>query len=470
MNKTLAGLARIGIWGLAVIAGARVGAAEVRDLWKERLKSVVAVEFFTEMELDRRPTVTFGLVVDDQGTIILQNGAVNVRAAPNQLKDFRVYIPGAPPQKYTAGTYLGQSSVTGWHFVRVAESLRGALVPITRFAAPAGSDATVKLTDSVWGMGLRGKDEDFAAYYLEGKVAILQTLPLLTAVCLNDVAAPGLPVFNQEGIFVGVAINGFGQTFMQFSGRDRGGLPVVMINMGESSAFQMASEIMPYFSGIPNDIYGRPVAWLGVQGLQPVDPEVAGFLKVENACVVSEVLAGSPADQAGFKDRDMIVAMDGKPLPRLKPDRAVVGYVELQLDRHKPGDVVTFGVQRGAERVELSAKLVEEPKMQREAERKYFDRLGFTAREFVYMDGVARRAPAAEHAGLIAHFVKANSPVSTAGLQFDDWIKEIDGVPVRSYAEAAEQLAKIESDANRNEVVLLIRRGGETQVLRAKLK
>ena len=71
-------------------------AAGTQTLWAERVKCVVAVEFFTETELDRRSTEVFGVVADDAGTIIFPAAAVNPRVTANQLKDFRVYLPGSP--------------------------------------------------------------------------------------------------------------------------------------------------------------------------------------------------------------------------------------------------------------------------------------------------------------------------------------------------------------------------------------
>lgn len=106
----------------------------------------------------------------------------------------------------------------------------------------------------------------------------------------------------------------------------------------------------------------------------------------------------------------------------------------------------------------------------REAERKYFDRLGFTAREFVYGDAIERRVKTADLKGVVVHFVKPSSPAAIAGLRMEDWIKEIDGVEVADFAGATAKLAEIEGDASRAEFVVLVGRGGETAVLRVKLK
>ena len=173
---------------------------------------------------------------------------------------------------------------------------------------------------------------------------------------------------------------------------------------------------------------------------------------------------------AGLKNRDIILALVGRPLPQLEADRVVVTFIEREIDRRTPGVTLAIGVLRGSERMELKAVLGEEPKLMREADRKYFDRLGFTAREFVYGDAIDRRVRAADASGVVVHFVKPSSPSAIAGLRQEDWLKEIDGTEVKTFAAASEKLAEIERDNSRPEFVLLVARGGETAVLRVKLK
>ena len=61
-------------------------------------------------------------------------------------------------------------------------------------------------------------------------------------------------------------------------------------------------------------------------------------------------------------------------------------------------------------------------------------------------------------------------PFAVGELAADDWIREIDGREVRTYADAIDALAAIETDQNRAEFVLLTSRGSETAVRRVKLK
>lgn len=449
---------------VAVAVSISALAADLASLLPERLKAIVAVEFTIQTEIERRQVTIAGTVVDDQGTIVIPGANIPSGAAVDQLKDFKIYLPGQ--DESTPATYLGQDELTGFHFVRATNGLLAKLKPITAFAKapepPLGSE--------VWGLGLRGKDEDFKPYALNSRVAMITTLPNKTALTGQDLGAPGLPVFDFEGRLVGLTLNSFGQNYLLFS-RNQHATPIMLVNADESSVVLLADEFLPYLTRVPATPTGRPVTSIGIYGLQPVDPDVAKLLKLErqSALVVSDILEGSPAAKAGLQDRDIILAIDGKTFPRLRPDRSIVGYFGQEVLKRRAGDVMQLTVLRGTERQTVTVTLGDEPKMVREAERRYFERLGFTAREFVTADLVAQRAKVAEMGGAVVNFVRPNSPVANAGLRPDDWIREIDGVEVHSYAEAVEKLAAVEADKARAEFVLLTRRGGETQVLRVKL-
>jgi serine protease Do len=203
-----------------------------------------------------------------------------------------------------------------------------------------------------------------------------------------------------------------------------------------------------------------------------MDREVGAFLKLESqsGAVVSEVLEGSPAEKAGLKAHDIILGVDGVPLPRFRPDRVVVDYLDRLIAGRKPGESVTLTILRGSSRVEMKALLADEPRLVREADRKYFEKIGFTAREFVYGDAIARHSPTHDLTGIVAHLVKPNSPADIAGLRPDDWIKEIDGAEIKGFASAVDKLSETESDLMRTETVFLVSRGSETAVLRIKLR
>lgn len=454
---------------LTILSAAGLRAADLKELWRERIKSVVAVEFYVETENERRPTVTSGTVIDREGTVILQPAVMPNYLPPSQFKDFRVYRPGVPVSNFAKAEYLGFDGATGWNFIRIEASGRDGLVPLTDFAVKEAGD--VGVAEEVWGIGLRGKDEDFEPYFLSNRVGYITFLPHRTAIALDHVCAPQLPVFNRDGVFAGLGLAGFGESYYQYSRTERGS-PILLVSGDEARVFRVASEVLPYLGRVPKSRVGRPTPWLGVMGLQPLPVDVAKFLKLENqaALVVSEVLEGGPADQAGLKDRDIIVALDGQALPRLKPAGVVVGWLEREIALRAPGAAVAFTVLRGKDRLDVKPVLQEEPKTLREAERKYFDRLGLTVREFLFVDAVANRIKQSERSGVATHYVKSNSPAAAAGLHAEDWIREIDGVEVKTFADAVAKLEAIDQNQTRSEFVLLISRGGETAVLRVKLR
>ena len=57
--------------------------ADLPALWAERVKSVVAIEYVNETEVDRQTTISMGTVIDDQGTVILLRDAIDPQRIMN---------------------------------------------------------------------------------------------------------------------------------------------------------------------------------------------------------------------------------------------------------------------------------------------------------------------------------------------------------------------------------------------------
>jgi serine protease Do len=84
---------------------------------------------------------------------------------------------------------------------------------------------------------------------------------------------------------------------------------------------------------------GIPTARLGMQA----DPEA-------KICKVAKIEEGSAADKAGLKVDDVITAVNGKKIATFDDLRA-------EIEKRKPGDVITLDVRRGEETLKLEAKL-----------------------------------------------------------------------------------------------------------------
>ncbi len=460
-------LSRISILLLVfVAAGSLVGkthASSIKELFDERIKSVVAVEFFVETEVDRRPTTVIGMVINEEGLILLLDVAIPGWLPPNKLKDFTIYRAGS--RKPCSGTYLGQNYVTGWHYLQADKEAADQLVPFTHYEIERP-----ELGEELWGIGLMGKDFNFLPFYLHGRLSFMQKVPQEVGFSIEDLGSPGSPVFNAAGAFVGWTANGIPSDRVLFLNGER--YNVALQNNNGSGAFFTASEVLLHIDRVPESPVGQSIPWIGVFGLQPVASDVASFLKLENrsAVVVSEIFEHSPAFEAGMEKKDIVVSIDGEDLPRFNPNVAVTTYLERQILMRKPGDVIRFGVLRNKEEQEIDVTIGRRPRWLKEAEQRYFEELGITLREFVTFDRISRNLSERESTGVVTNFVKANSQASTAGLKSGDLIKEIDGVVIRSYEEAVSLMDAIATDNTRTEFVLLISRKSETSIIRIRLK
>jgi serine protease Do len=77
-------------------------------------------------------------------------------------------------------------------------------------------------------------------------------------------------------------------------------------------------------------------------------------LPAKQGVVISQVVAGAPAAQAGLQLKDVITAVDGQPIV----DETTLGRA---LSRRKPGERVQLTVARGTERLTLDVTLGERP-------------------------------------------------------------------------------------------------------------
>lgn len=442
--------------------------SRLEEMFRERTRTVVAVEYFVQLETEREPRDAIGVVADENGLVVLIEDSVPGWIPPGQLRDFKAYRPGAGDKGF-AVEYLGQDHVSGWHFLRVEEAMRSLLTPVSAFGQGAAGYG-----EPVWGIGLLEKDYDFEPALLRSYVGLIKGMPQDILFTETDIASPGCPVFNGAGDFVGWGSAGSPEEKLLFT--QQGTLNVGLQSPRGTTLFLAAKDFWEYAGRVPEAVTGTPRPWMGVAGMQPVDRDFAEFLDLgdQGAVVISEVVAGSPAAQADLRGRDIVLEIDGQPMPKFRPENILLRYFELQMRTRAVGSEVILTVLREGEAKprEVAVKLVAAPPNLREVERKYFEGPGFSVRDFTLFDAINRRILSLDYAGAVVQFVKPNSPAATAGLRPGDWVQEIDGQAAATYGEALRMLeaAAGELEVEREELVLLVNRNNETQVLRVKLR
>ena len=117
---------------------------------------------------------------------------------------------------------------------------------------------------------------------------------------------------------------------------------------------------------IPSDVAARVVAslretghvsrgWLGV-GIQNVTEDIAGALGLEasSGAIISSVVAGGPADQAGFEREDVVLAINGQTVENSRDLTRRIGDLTVGTD-------VRFRILRDGSERTLRVELGERP-------------------------------------------------------------------------------------------------------------
>lgn len=453
---------------LLAMGVAATGHASRKAEFEAAAKTVVFVEYYIQREIDRQSAEGIGLVLREDGLLVCLEHTFPEWIPPDWFRDIKVYPEGNPLGEGLAATYLGQDWVYGWHYLRIddMETAAPLLKPITAY-----EPGVPEIADPLWGVCLTPGDLDYIAYYREGKLSTVQPLPMDTGFATADVAVPGGPVFMEDNRFVGWAGRSLPMERDMWIGSEF--FRANIRNPDETHMFLLAEPFLAeVFSRIPESPLAHNRPWIGVSGTQPLDKETARFMGLTNrgVVIISEVLPETPADQAGLQKGDFLVAIDGQPMPRLKPDSVLQTYFEKTLLKWPVGQALRLGILRGKEELELEVVPMRSPTTMKEARRQYFDGIGVTLREYIVMDSIQRREDHRLLRGAIVNFIRPNSPAATGTLQPGDWVQEIDGQPIGDFTEAVSRLESALADEGTEEVVFLVRRSNETSVLRIRKK
>jgi serine protease Do len=197
---------------------------------------------------------------------------------------------------------------------------------------------------------------------------------------------------------------------------------------------------------------------IGVEfNAQPV-PAIARVYGVQSGVTIANVVAGSPADQAGLKVGDTITAVDGK-------DVKTGDELVNDIANRKPGSKAAVSFVRNGKKQETTVTIADRAKLfatrlgedeegGEQAEPKP-SKFGLTVRPIT--PDVADRLDIPANKGVIVQDVKPGSFAEDVGLNRGDVILEINKQPVNS----AEDFNKIESSMKSGQdVVFLVRPRG----------
>jgi serine protease Do len=190
---------------------------------------------------------------------------------------------------------------------------------------------------------------------------------------------------------------------------------------------------------------------------QPITPEMAKALKLpqDSGAITADVLPGGPADRAGMKIDDIIVAVNGSEIKSARDLQTFV-YSEA-LDSE-----VTLAVKRGNQNLQFTMKVIERPDdPQRFAdmvdpEKNIIPQLGILVVEVD--EKVKGLLPELRHSyGLVIAAESPDAPYSGESLHVGDVIYEVNQVPAVTIRAVTSTLAALKSG---DPVVIQVEREG----------
>lgn len=326
-------------------------------------------------------------------------------------------------------------------------------LPHIKFAA----SSSLNLADPVTIFGLLGESLDFETGMQTVRIGAVLEKPR-TTYCLDTSVRFGYvtgPVIDTRGRVVGVV--GFDMTAAE--GGDlytRSGHPLVY----QVELFSKYLTNPPADGGESSE---EDYAWLGVF-TQPLTDDFAEYWNLEpkGGLIISTVVPGSPAQQAGFLQGDVIVNFDGTPI-RAKQDRDVMGFTMLVRDKGA-GKEAPVRVLRNGEPVDITVTLGERPRSSGDAEEYEDDVLGLTVRELT-QDLRIRLNLSEDVQGVIVRRVKSGSTAQLGKMRAGVIVLAIGDYPVRNLEEYKAAVAKIQ-EAKPGEVAVFARLGSETGFFR----
>ncbi len=378
-----------------------------------------------------------GFVIDNAGYIVTNrhvvNGADDIDVTFSNAKSYKAKL-------------VGEDAKTDVAVLKIKPEGRLPTVPL-------GDSSKLQVGDWVIAVGNPfGLEHTVTAGIVSARDRVIGAGPyddfIQTDASINPGNSGG-PLFDQHGKVIGIATAIFSQS---------GG----NIGIGFATPINLARAVVDQLRATGKVVRG----WLGV-GIQPLGRDLRqalGLGDLEGA-LVADVQRNSPAEKAGLKRGDVVIALNGKPV--VEP-----GALSREIAMMKPGTDVQLRVNRDGKERDLSAQIGQLPEDRGASEdteelggepggerRGSGQTVGDLGLALDNLTDAARRqlGYGREIAGALITGIASGSPADDAGLRPGDVIVQIDRKDVASASAAVRALSAAEPP-----ILLLVRRGSST--------
>jgi serine protease Do len=454
---------------LALSAKAQVPPEVSQKLLKEVSPSLVAVQVTWEYEFGKVEYVGPGIVVSDDGLVMMTLGVVNPTIPDSQLTEFKIIIPREDKDdEEIDAVFQGRDERANLCYVKAKDARKWAPVKF--------EDVPIKSGDPVISVGMLPKGAGYKSYFQTGVVSTkLRGEVPAYLVTGGALASVGSPVFNLGGKAIGfVNIQASREYLLHSSGASRrGGArgrgrgadasdedidPLTSITF-PPNLFIPTSDFLFSLQNPPTPQNPIALSWMGLPQLTGLGKDVAEVFGLANqpAVEIGDVVPNSPAEKAGLKRGMKIVKVNGQPLERGDEPEELPAIMTRKLMRMKPDEVVTLSVmtEPNGPLKDIKVALGNRPKRANQAKRFWAEDMGFSAREMVFDDTYFRKLPA-DTKGLVVSLIKPSSPASTGKLESNDIITQFNNEPVTDLDKFETDYKAFRKDKPKEAIVLVV--------------
>jgi len=423
------------------------------DFYDRVRPALVAVKYQWTNELTKQELVGCGIVVREDGLVMIPLLEVPTALPDEQMKNFKIVVPSdVNDSDEIDATFLGRDERSDVAFVQAKKSDK-------KWTAIHFESQPLTVGETVYGIGVLPKEAGYKQYFTQGTMSALLRGETPQGLVVNG-ALPnsGSPVFDDHFRAVGVVIPQDGQeVFLDGNRNDLLGI------MTPPRFFVLSSFFTPSIEDPPTADHPIKIPWMGIpeSGMQGVNQQISKYLELKDkpAIQIGDIVPGGPADKGGLAAGNYIVAMNGKPLDRGDQPEELPMILNRNLARMKIGDTVTFTVlpDKGADTKEVKVTLEQSPRESNEAKRFYAQDLGFIAREAVFTDAYLHKMKP-DATGVVVDRMRRDGAAATGKLAQRDWILQLNGKPVTSLDQFKSDYQAFRKDHPRDEVVLVVQR------------
>jgi len=433
---------------------ARADAEKLLALTASKANGALAVlRFKYTSELGDRTVTDQAICVGADGLFLTL--ATNATMDSKAISDVELLPPGVGAEP-VAAKFVGIDEPTGIGFFRATG--KHPWKPL-EFADKAG----LYIGQPVASAGLLPQDTGFRPYvgvaYVSSSIRVPGKAIYTTG---GTLTRPGSPVMNAAGKVVGLVHRqeSLNRQFVVINNQPR---RVQQASQLESNFFTPVEEFAEAVAAAGKK---RGLSWIGVVNFTPVGEDLSAVLNLKRPGVmIDKIVPDTPAAKQGLQARDVIVALNGRPIEQLGTPALTAGLFQRTVARTPVGTPMELGVFRDGKAFTKTVTTQAMPARPFEAERLFSRELGLAVRERVMLDDHLDDSPAAKVPGLIVYLVLRASPALLGKVQRNDVVVSAAGRAVRTTEDLQAVLDTVLPDKSLEKLTLEVMRGDRKETL-----